>query len=84
MNLPTIRSKTLYVSASVFSALKAIADVEGRDSPDAVADKLLEEMLAANPINARRVKLVAKAMGDVEKQLRDEFDDKLPMQPVTE
>lgn len=79
MNLPLkIRSKTIYISSSVFASLRAIADVEGRDCPDIVAEEMLAEMLAANPINARRVKLVAKAMGDVEKQLQEEFSDKLP------
>jgi hypothetical protein len=74
----SLRSKAIYVSSGVYSALKAIADVENKDCPDLVAEAILAEYLARDPRNARRQKLFAAAMEQIEKQLRDEFDETLP------
>lgn len=77
MNLPSshsIRSRTIYVSNGVFYALKAISDVNPAwESADAVADAMLAERLASDPINALRVKLFAKKMSDLQAELNAAF-----------
>lgn len=41
----TFRTKAIMVSPFVFSALKALADVQGMDCPDALADSMLGKWL---------------------------------------
>jgi len=77
MNLSTkVRPKTLYVTNETYYALKAISDVEGQSCADEVAEQMLGEILARDPRNARRVKLFAEAMKEIDRRLRDEFEDK--------
>ena len=78
MNLPNLRNRQVFVSSSVYNGLRAIADLEHAGCLDEIADAWLAEKLASDPRDARRRKLIAEAMKDVERKLEDEFSDKLP------
>lgn len=69
----TFRTKSIMVSPAVYDALKTLADIEGHDCPDAVADLRLGLMLSKDAdlmwaIEERKKRL---------KQFKSDYSDRL-------
>lgn len=49
MNIPSFRSKAIYVSATTYAGLKAFADWQDVPSPDEIAEAWLHDCIIHNP-----------------------------------
>jgi hypothetical protein len=69
MNLPNLRTRTLYVSSATYGALVVQARALNLDCADTLAEAWLAERIAAEPLLVERQKRFAKHM----KALDDEM-----------
>lgn len=71
-----IRNRYIAVSSGVYSALKAIADVEGHDCPDAVADLRLGLLLSQEADMLWLVNERKKRLDQLNKDYRQRIEGK--------
>lgn len=77
---PMFLTRTLYVSATVYEALQALAEMEQAESPDHIGTALLTDLLQKN---AELNWLVQRRRSDREK-LREEYATRLQAQRAQE
>lgn len=69
--ISSYRSKTLYVSAQTYAALKAFADWHDYDCPDTVAEAWLQDCISDRPQLKRFAAEQKKRMDQLRAEARD-------------
>lgn len=77
------RTRSLYVTSATYSAMKAFAESNGLDSPDAACELMLSERIAADPRLQWIQRQFVKHMDLLKKELADYDAKQQPDDPLS-